>query len=235
MPEVIHAWHFLPADGKIANANSQHGGKVVRVGQKLSVTGEINPCVHGLHASERLIDALRYAPGPILCRVECSGTVKRESDKLAARHRKVLAMADVTATLHEFACQVAEEALLREREAGREPDVRCWTAIETKRRWLRGEASNSELQAAWDAAWGGASAASVAARAAAHAAAWDAARAAAWASAWAAAWDAAWDAARAAWDAAWDAARDAQNDRLTALILSLPEFTAIIREMELPR
>ncbi|MFA7121243.1 MAG: hypothetical protein WC277_07160, partial [Bacilli bacterium] len=36
--------------------------------------------------------------------------------------------------LHLLACEYAERFLLREREAGREPDPRSWAAIECKRR-----------------------------------------------------------------------------------------------------
>ena len=85
--------------------------------------------------------------------------------------------------LHEFACRCAEYAL----SFVESPDPRSIAAIEAKRKWLRGEITDAELDAAcdvaWDAAW----------------AAWDAARAAA---------DAAWTAARAAADAAWTAALD---------------------------
>jgi hypothetical protein len=97
-------------------------------------------------------------------------------DRLWAVLREELIPAPV---LHEFACWCAEQALMREREAGREPDPRCWAAVETKRRWLRGETTSEELAAA---------------RAAARAAAGEAA----WATAWAAAWEAAWEAAREA-------------------------------------
>ncbi len=59
--------------------------------------------------------------------------------------------------LHLLACDYAEQALMQEREAGREPDPRSWAAIDAKRRWIRGEASDAELlearNAAWDAIW----------------------------------------------------------------------------------
>ena len=75
-------------------------------------------------------------------------------------------------------------------------DSRSVAALDTRERWLRGEATDEEMTAA-----------RAAARAAARDAAWDAARAAAWD----AVWDAARDAARAAaWDAA--AARNAAFD-----------------------
>lgn len=89
--------------------------------------------------------------------------------------------------LHEFACRCAERAL---REAGIE-DERSWAALETKRRWIKGEATNDELDAASDAAWD-------AACSAAEAAAWFAAGAAAEAAAWFAAMAAARSAARRA-------------------------------------
>lgn len=90
--------------------------------------------------------------------------------------------------LHNLACDCAERALVLQRDRGDEPVPRSWNAIETKRRWLRGEATDDELAsawaaaraAAWDAAWGAAwTAARTAARAAARAAAWAAAGAAA--------------------------------------------------------
>ena len=65
-----------------------------------------------------------------------------------------------------FACDCAERALGRERDAGREPDARSWRAVEVSRLYAGGKATDAELDAA---------------RAAAGAAAWDAAGAAAWA------------------------------------------------------
>lgn len=117
--------------------------------------------------------------------------------------------------LHEFACRCAEWALAL--VGGTDP--RSVEAIATKRRWLRGEATDDELAAAQDAAWAATQdAAEVAAEAAARAAAWAATQAAAWAAlaaARAAAWAAAQDATQ---DATWDAARDAQVDLLIALL-----------------
>ena len=103
------------------------------------------------------------------------------------------------ATMHEFACRCAEQALAR----AKNPDPRSVAAIAAKRAWLRGEIGDAELAAARDAA-----------RGAARAAACDAALAAALAAAEAAAEADACDAAlAAAWgdvcDAAWGAARDA--------------------------
>ena len=70
-------------------------------------------------------------------------------DRLWAVLREELVPATI---LHEFMCWCAEQALVREREAGREPDPRSWAAIEAKRAWLRGEIDGKVLAAAWEAA-----------------------------------------------------------------------------------
>ncbi len=226
MSDKVLAWHWLADNGCLQYPPHTK----VEVGQTLTAEGSLELCDNGMHASLRALDALQYALGAIICRVELSGEIVKGDDKLCARHRKVLAMADATKTLHEFACWCAEQALLREREAGREPDKRSWTAIGVKRRWLKGEATDEELHAAsaaaWAAAWAAARDAVSAARDAASAAAWAAARDAAWAAARDAAWDAARDAARdAAWaaarDAAWAAAWDVQNAKLEEMLNAL--------------
>ena len=117
--------------------------------------------------------------------------------------------------LHEFACVCAEYALTLIDN----PDPRSIKAVEVKRAWMRGEATDEERTAALDAAseavreaaaWAapGAWAASEAAGYAASDAASAAARYAAWAAS-----DAAWAACDAAWtasEAGWDAGSEAQ-------------------------
>jgi chemotaxis protein histidine kinase CheA len=113
--------------------------------------------------------------------------------------------------LHELACKFAESVLhIFEKEYPE--DKRPRLAIEAKRKWLKKEITDSELDAARVAVWNAARDAASAARAAAWAAAWEtanAARAAARVAANAAR-DAAWEAANAARDAA-SAARDAAS------------------------
>ena len=197
----VLAWHFLPEDGKIAHRNRRK----VEVGKTYSCKGKIDICWNGMHGSRRILDALEYVNSTLVERVEIWGDIVEQTDKLCGRHRKCLALGDITNILHEFACDVAEDAL----KAHKVKDKRSWAAIEAKRKWLKGEISDDDLDAAWAAAW----AASDAARDAAGDAAWAAARAATRAAAGAAARAAARDAARdAAWDAARDAARDAASD-----------------------
>ena len=211
---AVEAWHFLPADRR-----TRYSGELVTKSSVLHVPGEIEICERGLHASRRAIDALQYAPGPIVCRVRVWGDVQEQSDKIVGSYRECISMCDATNTLHEFTCCVAETALL----IADVKDKRCWQAIEAKRAWLRGEIDNRQLAAARayarDAAMAAArDAARAAARDAARDAAWDAARDAAWDAAWAAAWDAARAYAR---DAAWAYAWDEQNKTLESMLRSV--------------
>ena len=186
----IEAWHFLPADKKLRYGD----GRRVRTGCWHAAkypTGYTKPvlCKSGMHASIRPIDALHYAPGPIVGLCEIRGvegppgsaetTLFRGNDKITGEARRYLAIADATETLHLFACDEAERALNRQQERGYTVDPRSREAIRVKRLWVAGQASDSELDAAWAAA-----------RDAAGDAAWDAAGDAAWDAAWAAAWDA---------------------------------------------
>ena len=57
-------------------------------------------------------------------------------------------IADATMVLHEFACLCAEDAIALIQD----PDPRSVNAIAVKRAWLRGQATDNELDAAWSAA-----------------------------------------------------------------------------------
>ena len=157
MTDEYVGWHFIAADRR-----ERWGDKrLIEVGQTYTVEPPIKLCERGLHASERAIDALNYAPGPIVCKVRLSGRVVRDTDKAVATVREVMSMADATMILHEFACICAEDALHLIEKRGQKADKRSWVAIETKRRWMKGEATDKELAAAraaaraaaWDAAW----------------------------------------------------------------------------------
>jgi len=203
------AWHFLAEDKRLGYGD----WRLVKVGKTLECEGEPALCSNGMHGSVRLIDALRYASSPVVCRVEIEGDIVEGDDKLCGRRRTVLWMLDATRILHEFACQCTEDALALVEQ----PDARSVAGIAAKRKWLKGEITDEELDAAWVAAWD----------AALDTASWSAARdAAAWAVAWAAVRNAAWaarSAAQAVAGAARDAARDKQNERLTAMVMEAHE------------
>ena len=181
-------YHFLKEDRKLQFSPFTP----VVLEETLVYPGKPKLCKAGFHASERIIDALRYAPGPVLCVVDLGGELIHGDDKAVAQERTVSWMQDISPTLHEFACQVAEEAL---KEHG-VTDERSWKAIEVKRLWLKGEATDKELNDARVAAGSAADAA-------------------------AAAWFAAWSAADAAWSAARSAAWSAQNEKLETMIRRL--------------
>ena len=203
-------YHFLKSDRRL----QFEPYTPVVVGETLVYPGEPELCMTGLHASKRIIDALNYAPGPVLCVVELGGKIIHGDDKAVAQERTVSWMQDISPTLHEFACQVAEEAL----EKHGVTDERSWKAIEVKRLWLKGKASDKELKAAWDAAYAAAGSATDAARSAVNAAK-DAAKFATWCAAESAAY-AASATDRYAADR-YAAARYAQNKKLEAMIKEL--------------
>ena len=196
----MKAWHFV-------NESLRDGSPIPADGEKLVHDGELIMCESGLHASERIIDALKYAPGNTICRVELSGEIETDTGKCVASERTILWRVDGEDLLREFARKCALDV------------IHLWDAPSVVREYLE-TGDESKRDAAWaaarDAAWDAAGAtAGATAWAAARAAAWAAARAAAGAVARAAARDAAW---AAAWDAAQDAARDAQNKRLERMV-----------------
>jgi len=144
-------WHFLPADRRLRGSR-----EVVKAGRTYRVEGPLALCSHGMHASRRALDALTYAPGPVVCRVELLGERLDAHFKSCARERRVLWIVDATRVLHEFALAVATDALRAADARGAVVDPRAWAAIETKRRWLYGVATDAKLDtarraAAWNA------------------------------------------------------------------------------------
>ena len=148
-------------------------------GETRTLDGEIVICAHGYHASRTAWDALKFAPGPVLCLVEVE-PVEERADKLASRSRRLIKAVNVERELREFAADCAERVLHFYEEAY-PGDQRPRAAIATARAYAKGEATDEGLATARAAA----------------------------ADAGAAAWGAAADAARAATGAAWGAAADA--------------------------
>ncbi len=151
------AWHFLKSDRKLAYPPRTP----VFTGQRITVDpGRLDLCTYGLHASERAIDALKYAPGPIVCRVRLGGHILTGADKVCASERTVIAMADATETLRAFARACALDVIDK------------WDApavvreyLETGNESLR-KAARSAARSAWPAwpAWSAEAAARSAAR-----------------------------------------------------------------------
>lgn len=104
MSNKILAWYFSEESRKLRYGD----GREIAIGVEHTVKGYPEPCEHGLHGSESILDALEYAPGPILWSVELSGRIKRGDGKIAAtRRRYVSGGIDVSDTLRRFACDQA--------------------------------------------------------------------------------------------------------------------------------
>ena len=183
MTSSIRAWHFV-------GGTLRDGRPVPADGEWLLLSGPVEMCKWGLHASLHPLDALQYAPGNTLCLVECADIVQQDPDKFVCRRRRIIARADATEALQYFARMQAASV------------VHLWDAPDVVLDYLMtGSRAAAAKAAAWDAV---------------RAAAGDVARAAVRAAAWAAAWDVARDAARAA---VWAAAGDAEiRDEFLALV-----------------
>lgn len=184
----IKAWHFAVKARTCRDLPAFEAGTIYRH------TGPCILCQSGLHASPKLIDALRHAPGPIISRVECTDIVRHDSNKFVCRVRKHVWWIDASSILSEFACWCAERALHQAHVI----DERCWNALKAKRLWLKGMATDGYLETARKAAWKAAQAAQAAqaarpaieiaagaaTQAVGEATSWKAAQAAAHAAAW---------------------------------------------------
>ena len=188
----VKAWHFMRYNRRLGFGDD----RLMRKGATLVHRGPLKMCVSGLHGSISILDALQYSPGNIICRVEMSGEIEFDSDKLVAERRKCIWWVDGERLLWKFARLCVLDV------------VHLWTPPAVVLKYLR-TGDETIKAAAWAAAGDAAraavgDAAGAAAWGAVRAAAWGAVRAAAGDAAWAAAWAAAGDAARAA---AWGAAR----------------------------
>lgn len=225
----MEAWHFLQKDRRLRYGS----GELVEVGKTIEIQGAPIMCERGLHASLRAIDALSYAPGPIVSRVVLGGHIIEGNDKVVATQRTVIWMADATELLFGFSCWVAEEVLKARQAEGYKFEQASFDVIQARRDFQAGKITQDELDrfasAAWSAAlsaaWSAArSAARLAALLAAESAAWLAAESAAESAARLATWSAARSAAgSAAGSVAGSAARSAQNEELERRLYLLRE------------
>ena len=140
---AIYGWHFV-ADTNPPRLAHTDPPVLIEVGKVNRIKGQTELCCVGLHASIRAIDALAYAESALCCRVAVWGSVQRGDDKICGLNRAVVAMADCTNELHEFACVCAENAL----RVAKVTDKRSWEAIAAKRKWLKREINDDQLAAA---------------------------------------------------------------------------------------
>ena len=132
--DELIGWHF--STGKLGYGD----GREIVIGETHKVEGPLELCACGLHASERIIDALQYAPGPMVYKVRLHGKILRGDDKACATQRSYLAGFDATDILRLFARQCALDV------------IHLWDAPDVVKRYL--ETGDESLKdAARAAAW----------------------------------------------------------------------------------
>jgi hypothetical protein len=188
--ERIFGWWFC-------GATLRDGSPIPADGVWLPKIDNIELCKCGYHGSLHPFDALKYAPGEILCRCEYRGIITYDTDKFVAQERRIIQRMDASEMLRYFARMQAVSV------------AHLWDPPDVVLDYLM-SGDHGLRAAAMDAAW---AAARAAARNAAWAVARDVARAVARNAARNAARDAAWTAARAAAsDAAWTAFAELVNE-----------------------
>lgn len=115
---TITAWHFTKEPDKLRT------GTPFKVGEWIEVGGDLVPCEWGLHASEWAFDALQYAKGPYLWRVECEGDIIEHGDKLVCRRRRAISGGDASDLLYRFARYCAQQV------------ITLWPATESIKRYI---------------------------------------------------------------------------------------------------
>ena len=128
----MKAWHFV-------NETLRDGRPIPPDGEWLVHDGELIMCGSGLHASVRILDALIYAPGNTICRVEVDGEILHDDDKLVAEKRKILWRIEGEQVLTAFARWCALQV------------VHLWDAPDVVIKYLTTGNENTS-----DAAWSGA-------------------------------------------------------------------------------
>ena len=137
----------------------------IKIGRTHKVEGELILCKHGLHASKRIIDALKYARGSIIWKVRLGGVIVHATDKSVASERTYISGGiDVSDVLGKFIRMCALDV------------IHLWKAPSEVVEYLK-TGKEALRDAAWDAAWTAAwtAAAGATARTAAAVAAWVAA------------------------------------------------------------
>ena len=140
-PKKVLAWHFT--DGMRLRDKQP-----LVVGKTYKFVGKLEMCAKGYHASESILDALSYAPGFQISRVECSGDMETQSDKLVCRNRKVLWTVDAKKATLAWSIRVATDAVKTAKKVCQDPDWNAWADL-----WISGEdRTSSAADAAADAA-----------------------------------------------------------------------------------
>lgn len=108
---VERGWLWLPLDGTLGD------GRALRVGEELVAGPDevIGLGRQGFTICPDLGDALTRATGPLLCRVEVSGELARDTPYVTGARIRCLELIDATEALFQFSDRCAAHALAEER------------------------------------------------------------------------------------------------------------------------
>lgn len=135
-----------------------HGGrgswalpKGNKPGEWMPLIKRLEPCRSGYHVCE-VGDLLKWL-GPAIFVVEVRGDSIRHGKKTVVQQARLVRQTPWDGKIAAaFALDCAQQALNREKRAGRTPDKRLFDAIKVSRRFLKGEATLEEMQSAEAAA-----------------------------------------------------------------------------------
>jgi hypothetical protein len=127
MKSKVLAWHFT-------NGMTLRDGQPLVVGKTYKYEGTLEMCAKGYHASEDIKDALSHAPGFQVSRVECSGEMEKDSDKLVCRNRKVLWTLDAKAIILKWSIRVATDAVKTAKKVCHDKAWNVWADL-----WISGK------------------------------------------------------------------------------------------------
>jgi hypothetical protein len=164
------------------NDRLRDGSSIPAIGEWLVHYGEVIPCVSGLHMSKQPWDALKYAPGNMIHKVELEVDLISHGspvDKWVGRRRRIIASFDGEKLLRSFARWCALDVIhlwdapivvveyLKTGDEGIRleaaveswtAEAESWTAVES---WAAEAAKTAveSWEAAWEEAWEAATAA----------------------------------------------------------------------------
>ena len=133
----MKAYYFSNKDKSLRYGDDRK----IQLGITHKVSGPVKACGKGLHASLRMIDALKYAPGAYLWLVDIGGEIDKSDDKICGTERSYLSGFDATKTLRIFA---RKQALINIKEISYIPEydiILEW--LETGNEKIRVEARNA--------------------------------------------------------------------------------------------
>lgn len=94
----VQGWWFSRTNNKLRYGDN----RVAAIGRKHKIKGYPILCERGFHASTNILDAIQYAPGPILWKVKISGEIISSTDKMVGTQREYTHRIDITDILNNY-------------------------------------------------------------------------------------------------------------------------------------